>query len=131
MNLTVHPTLRPAIIERRGVSIDGALIAPLGFEDDGLAMSTPLVIHSIEPSSTAMTLDLERLDMVHRIDGRAFDSLDSLIAHVESRDGQPIRIEVRRFTEETYRIFEYHVRELPGTDVKRVGPPEKTPVASR
>ena len=132
VNIVTHPTLRHSIIDRRGISIDGALIAPLAFEDGAvLSDATPLIIHSVDPSSTAMTLDLQPLDMIHRVDGRAFESLDSLITYAQSRSGEPLRLEIRRLCEETYRLFEYHVRELPGADVKLVGPPEKSPVASR
>jgi hypothetical protein len=130
--IVVRPALREPITDRRGIWIDGALIGTLDVDDDPDSIGArPLILHSVAPSSAASSLELGSLDIVHRLDGRAFTSLDSLISYVQSRPPRPLRLEVRRGSGNTYRNFEYHARELPGEDVKLVGPETGAKVASR
>jgi S1-C subfamily serine protease len=126
-----HPTRRPAIVDRRGISIDGALIAPLEFEDDHLLGGSGLAVHSVEPSSAAQILGLEGLDMLVRVDGRTITQLDSLVSWMGRRPAGPVVLEYRRFAPGYHRMFEYHRRELPGTEVELIGPEGVKALASR
>jgi S1-C subfamily serine protease len=119
----VTPQPRPALLSRRGLSIDGALIAPVEFEDAvTLREAAPLIVHSVEPGSAAEMCGLEQQDIVRSIDGTKFDDLDRLARHLKDRPSdQPIAVVVRRWSSQLNRIFEYHVRELPGEDIHPVG----------
>jgi S1-C subfamily serine protease len=122
-DVVVTPELRADLLDRRGISIDGARISPLEFDDQAVIPGrSTLLIHSVEPGSVASIRGLEAGDYVHEIDGRRFDSLDSLIAHVRSRAGHPLTVVVRRSSPDSYRVFDYHLRELPGDDIKLIGP---------
>lgn len=122
--ILAHPDPRPSVLARRGVSVDGALIAPMAF-DDTTALGEParLIVHFVEDGSAAMSLDIQKLDIVQSVDGRPFDDLDSLIAYLDQhRNGRPVRVVFRRMSDSPTRWFELHVRELPNTDTHVVGP---------
>jgi len=122
--IAVDPALRPAVLARRGVVVDGAVIAPVAFEDATvLAEPARLVVQSIEPGSPAEAVEFGRMDMIQTIDGRAFESLDELIDYLAHRHGGgPLRIVFQRFTDSLDRWFEFHVRELPGDELRVIGP---------
>ncbi len=120
----VRPEPRPSIVDRQGVVIDGALIAPAPMEDHG-ALSDPvyLAVHSVEPGSPAQTLGFEALDLVQSIDGRRLTDVASLIEHMNRRPaGTSVPITFRRAADSPRRWFEDHARELPGEEVRVVGP---------
>ena len=124
IEITVNPNHRAPVVARRGVAIDGALIAPSAFEDVA-ALSEPsgLMVQSVESGSGAEALGVEQMDIVESIDGRRFDTLESLIAYVDRhKAGSPFRIVFRRMSESMTHWFEYHVRDLPGDDTHVVGP---------
>ncbi len=123
VDVLVTPELRADLVDRRGISIDGARISSLEFDDQAaIPKRSTLLIHSVEPGSVAAMRGLEPGDYVHEIDGQRFDSLDSLVAHVRSRAGHPLTVVVRRGSPDSYRVFDYHLRELPGDDIKLIGP---------
>ena len=124
IEIVALPTARPSVVARRGISIDGALIAPLDLDDGGaLAEPAHLTVQSVAPGSAAEALGMDALDIVHSIDGRSFDNLDSLAAYLEGRpDEAKIRIVFRRFTSNGARWLDFHVRELPGEDIQSIGP---------
>ena len=124
IEIQAHPSLRPSVVARRGVSIDGALIAPIVFEDS-TALSEParLVVQSVAPGSAAEALAIGPLDVIHTVDGRRFDDLESLIGYLHQRpSGSPVRMVFRRMSPSVNRWYEFHVRDLPGTDTQIVGP---------
>ena len=118
-----HPSYRASIVARRGVVIDGALIAPLAYEDSTvLRHSASLVVHSVDTGSAAEAVDLESADNVVTIDGRTFEGLDDLIAYLGDRKkGTPLKLVLTRLSPSHNRWFDYHVRELPGEDYEVVG----------
>lgn len=129
--LVVRPTLQPAILARRGVRIDGALLGPIAFEDErALTEPARLILHSVDPTSAAQTLGLQSYDVLSSLDGRTFSDLDSLAEYLRRRPrGQAIEIVLRRGTANLYRYWDYHFRTLPGDEIKMV--PESTePVAA-
>lgn len=121
--VVTHPTPRPPVTDRWAVSVDGALIAPIRFED-GAELSEPvsLIVHSVEPGSTAEALGLDQYDIVESVDGRAFSDLDTLLDYLNTRDPGPLELVIRRWSVQEHRLFDYDSRELPGDDVHVVGP---------
>lgn len=119
----VTPTPREPLIARRGISVDGALIAEIAYEDAlTLREPAPLLVQSVEPGSTAEMLGLAEQDIVRSVDGKRFEHIDRLIDHLLHRPkGKPLTIVVRRWSDEQTRIFDYHLRQLPGEDIRVIG----------
>jgi S1-C subfamily serine protease len=122
--LEVMPLARDLVTEQRGLLVDGALIAPLAF-DDQVSLRDPwrLVVQSVEPGSTAESLGLQGMDSIHTVNGRSFTDLDSLSAYLHDRSSEnPIHLVLRRVNTCPTGLFEYVVRDLPGDEVKPIGP---------
>src|ERR1044072_2489007 len=130
---TARPEPRPSVLARRGVIVDGALIAPAAFEDAAaLTREAVFAIQSVDPGSPAEGLGLNSQDIVDSFDGQRFDTLESLIAHARNHPrGTPIPIVLRRWSGAVNRVFEYHERELPGDDVHLLGVEEPVAKSSR
>lgn len=130
--ITTWPALRPSLVNRSGVSIDGALFSTVGYEDGmGELLGTHLMIESVEPSSASEMSSLQECDMLYRVDGRRFDEVKALSAYLKERPAGPIAIVVRRSSNDFYRVYDYHYRELPGEDIKWIGPDPDAVVAGR
>ncbi|HEY3214966.1 MAG TPA: trypsin-like peptidase domain-containing protein [Candidatus Eisenbacteria bacterium] len=120
----VAPLPREPVTARRGVSVDGALIAPIYLEDDAsLRDPARLVVQSVESGSAAEMLEVEEQDILQSIDGRSFADLDALEEYLRQRPkGRAMKVVLRRWSGGEDRIFDYHVRDLPGEDIQLVGP---------
>jgi S1-C subfamily serine protease len=120
----VSPEPRAPIVGRRGVRLDGALIAPMSFEDGAvLGERTPLTVHSVESGSSAESHGMQRGDLLESVDGRHFDALEALTEYLQQpRDGAPLRAVVRRWSPQTRRMFDYCGLELPGSEIEMIGP---------
>ena len=124
VEILVRPSRRPSVIGRRAVSIDGALVAPIAFEDmTALSESARLLVHSVEPGSNAEGLDIGPMDIVESIDGRRFGDLDALLTYLRQHQaGAPLHVVFRRFSESANSWFEFHVRDLPGKEIQVIEP---------
>jgi C-terminal processing protease CtpA/Prc len=81
-------------------------------------------VQSIEPGSRAEALSIQSGDMLWSVDGRRVADLDSLTALIQGRtDGAPLTTLLLRGSGRNHRLFDCHVRELPGEDIQAVGPP--------
>ena len=124
VEVIAHPKPRPSVVARRGVCVDGALIAPMAL-DDGAVLSDParLVVHSVESGSDADALGMEAMDIIESVDGRYFDDLDAMISYLQGRrDGEALHIVFRRISVSNSRWLELHVRDLPGGKWRVIGP---------
>jgi S1-C subfamily serine protease len=122
VTIVAQPSPRPAVVDRRGVSIDGVFIAPISFDDEAAAAEpTRLMVHSVEPASLGQMLGFQPMDILQTVDGRRFEELDSLVTYLHQRPHGPATIVFRRWSPETYRAFDYHRRELPVEDVQLIG----------
>lgn len=124
IEIQARPAKQPSVLARRAVSIDGAMIAPVAFQD-AAALGEPvrLVVQSVEPGSAAHALGLDKMDFVHTIDGRNFGDLESLIKYLNQRQGDAaVRIVFRRMSTENSRWFDFCVRDLPGEETRIIGP---------
>lgn len=123
MELECLPALRPSVVARRGVSIDGALISTMAVEDSAaFSASTRLIVQFVEDGSAANSLEIQKLDILQSIDGRQIEDLDALTAYLDQHRNKPVRAVFRRMSESPHRWFETHVRELPNEDTRVVGP---------
>ncbi len=119
-----HPNWQQSVVARRAVILDGALIAPYSIED-AIALSEParLMVHSVESGSAAESLNMNRLDIIESIDGRRVSDLDSLIGQLaEHREGTPLRVVFRRMSGNANRWYDFHLRSVPGADIRVIGP---------
>ena len=132
-SLAARPNLRASMIERRGVLVAGALIAPIALEDEaGDPRRVRLIVHSVDPSSMAAALDVQRLDVFDSIDGRSFEDVDALIAYLESRPGDgTVDVVFRRWTEDPFRAMDHHGRKLPLQGLAVIGGAEPPATASK
>jgi len=133
MHVDVTPALQPLTTARRGVVLDGALIAPVSYDDDSnLREPWQLMVQSVEPGSAAEMMGLRSLDVLHSLDGRRFADLDSLYQYLSGRgEGHEARIVCHRSSPSQLFLFDYIVRDLPGRDVRRVGPEPVNVAAKR
>lgn len=124
VDVIARPSRRPSVVGRRGVCVDGALIAPIALDDAAvLGQSARLVVHSVEPGSAAQALGLTPLDIIESVDGRRFDDLDALLGYLHGhQDGASLHIVFRRLSPSYTRWFELHVRDLPGREKRVIGP---------
>jgi len=122
--ISVRPEWRVPVLARRGVILDGALIAPMTFEDGALEVDPArLVVQSVEPGSAAAAIDIGAMDIIRTVDGRRFDDLDALIGYLKGRQAaSPVKVVFRRGSPNINRWSEYHERELPGKATSTVGP---------
>jgi PDZ domain-containing secreted protein len=124
IEIRAFPSPRASVVARRGVSLDGALIAPI-VSEDSTALTEPahLVVQSVEDGSAASTEDIEEMDIIQTVDGQRFDTLDALVAYLDRRhNGPPLHIVFRRPGSSLNHWFAWHVRELPNADTHVVGP---------
>ncbi len=124
VEVQARPTRRPSVLARRGVIIDGALIAPMALEDlKVLSEPAHLVVQSVESGSTAESLNMSTLDLIQSIDRRRFVDLDSLLGYLrQRREGTPLRVVFRRLGAGYNHWIGYHVRDLPGKEIEIIEP---------
>ncbi len=123
VTVSTLPARTPAVVERRGLLVDGALVAPITIEDDAIRpRSTGLIIHSVEPGSTAETLGFAEQDELVSVDSREMKDIDALHAYLaERKQDQPVRILLRRSSDQGRRWADFHVREIPGESYSLIG----------
>jgi S1-C subfamily serine protease len=123
VTVPVRPALYPPVTERRGVRIDGALIAPKVLADgDLIGFAQRLMVQSVEPGSRAEALSVGVGDVLWSVDGRQILELDSLAALVGARpSSEPLSLVLLRFPGQNGHLLGWHIRELPGEDVRMVG----------
>jgi len=126
--INVMPEATAPVVERRAVNIDGALIGPVAYED-AKALREPacIIVQSVEPGSTAEMAGIEQQDILRSVDRKEFDDFDHLVAYLKSRSSNaPLSMVFCRWSGEDSRIFDYLIRELPGDDMRLVGPEGKS-----
>ena len=123
VDVTCRPESRPSMVDRQGVVIDGAVIAPVTYDDAAMMVDPArLAVHSVEPGSRAETVDVQSMDYVESSDGRPVTELDDLIKRLGShRAGEPIHLVLARQTDDPHRWFDLQTRELPGDEIRVVG----------
>lgn len=123
--ITARPEPRALVLDRRGVQIDGALLAPGELDDvAGTDYADRLFVHSVDPSSEAAAKGIEPGDALDAVDGRAFTSVDALLAHLSARPAGPLTMDLLRVSDDRHLLHELHRRVLPGTSVVEIGPNE-------
>jgi S1-C subfamily serine protease len=129
--VTVKPEPRSSMLTRWGVSVDGALIAEMPYEDGAIFVNVPgLMVHSVEDGSMASSLNVEKQDLIESVDGRPFKDLPALSKYLAGRKGgSPVRFVLRRWSPYNRSILDYHVRDLPGDEIELIGNPAQSVAA--
>lgn len=123
VEVSSRPRFRPPVLARRGVVLDGALLASHSFEDSAALGEPPaLVVHSVEPGSAAEAMGIEVFDFISSIGGQPPLDLDATCDLLRNRtkDG-PIRVVLRRL-HDGRSLFSTHARDLPGDEIRMIGP---------
>jgi S1-C subfamily serine protease len=119
----------PAIVERRGLTVAGALFADAEPMTHGhLSPDYALMVHSVEPGSEAQVLDVQAFDVLVSADGVPVPSLEALASlRARARSaGRPLRLMLLRFAPESeVNLFEFHGRSLPVEDSTPVEAPRR------
>jgi S1-C subfamily serine protease len=126
--VSVMPQAAEPVVERRGVDIDGALIGPVSYEDaKALKEPASIIVQSVEPGSTAEMAGIEQQDILRSVDRKQFEDFDHLVAYLKARTSNaPLSMVFCRWSGEDSRIFDYLIRQLPGDDMRLVGPEGKS-----
>lgn len=131
VQLGVRPERSESIVERRGLMLEGALIAPTSLSDAAsLSDVPPFTIQSVQPGSAVEAIGIGEGDMLETVDGERFETMDALAAHLAQRQGsEPLELVLRRWSPSAHNAFDYHVRELAGGKWEWVG--REPPVANK
>jgi len=131
--VVAHPIPRQPLLERYGIMIDGALIAPVDFEDEpDSPEAVRLAVHFVQSASTALSLGIQQGDILYSVDGRRFNDLDALVAYLHGRPAsKPLDVVLKRSSSAATSAFDYLARTLPYEQVQSVGPVETPAVAGR
>jgi serine protease Do/serine protease DegQ len=105
----------PFITDRVAVLVSGLLVGPRVIRD-GQAMNTDngLVIHHVEPGSTAESLGFVRWDVVTTVNGERYRSVRALFRRLTEtkKSGRKVRIQIVRAAPKYGSWFEYMDREF-------------------
>jgi S1-C subfamily serine protease len=85
--ITITGRLNPSgrITERQGVYASGVLFGPANFRDQGeLNLAQPLMVHSVVWGSLGESLEIEKWDVVVRMNGQAVNGLADLYQQFET-----------------------------------------------
>jgi S1-C subfamily serine protease len=114
------------LTERRGLWIDGALLAEAERTTGGLIVGAPaLMVHHVESGSEAESAGLLPFDLLVTADRAPVDSLAALeqAAQRAAREQRPLELMLLRMgSENTDELFIHGRRLLPVEDLRRIGP---------
>jgi membrane-associated protease RseP (regulator of RpoE activity) len=118
-----------SILERRGLSVAGALFAEAEAMASGhLSPEYALMVHHVGPGSEAEVLEILPYDVLVSANGEPVPSLDALaqILSRAAKAGRPLQLMLLRFAPESaVHLFEFQGRTLPVEDVGWVQAPRR------
>ena len=80
------------IVNRKGVMVSGMLVSNYWFRDMSIQDLPELNIHFVKKGSLAEGLLLESGEYLELIDGKSFNTLESLYSYLKEREGKDIKI---------------------------------------
>jgi len=126
VELRGHWPAAALITERRGLWLDGALIAEAEPLTGGLIAGSPaLMVHHVSPGSAAESAGLLDFDLIVSAQRAPVDSLETLLARARQAAAadQPLELMLLRLTsEQQAALFVHERRLLPVEDLQPVGP---------
>jgi hypothetical protein len=125
-DITVSGRLPPVgeITARRGVYVSGVLFAPAGFRDnEELRLEQPLIVHSIERGSLGQSLEIEKWDVLVKLDGRPVQGLEDLHerVHAAQQADRPVTLVFKRWSGQRDQVYDYVERTLAIEEFQLVG----------
>jgi S1-C subfamily serine protease len=126
-DITVRGTwpAAPAVVERHGLWISGALIAEAEPLVRGLLVGAPkLMVHHIQSGSAAQLQGLQEFDLMLTANGQPVDSLAALQAVAQEAEASKTDLDLMLLRRGSVRngLFVYQQRTLPLDEVELVGP---------
>lgn len=118
--------LAKKVTDRQGVFFSGALVAQSSYPDmpelNGQAL---LMVHYVEPGSTADTHEIYAWDFLLSVNGRRVTSLGELDTQLQAaqHDKQDVVLIFKRLFGVDTHIFKYLTRTIPVQDLKHIGAP--------
>ena len=79
------------IVNRKGVMVSGMLISNYWFRDMSVLELPKLNMHFVKPGSLAEGLLLQSGEYLELIDGKSFNTLESLYSYLKEREGKEIK----------------------------------------
>ena len=110
--ITVSGRLRPVgrITERKGVYLSGLLFGPAGFRDSReLNVQQPLMVHWVNWGSLGESLEVEKWDVLVKLDGQPVRGLDDLYRRLEAarEQDEPCVFVLRRWSGKKDHVYDY------------------------
>ena len=125
--ITVNGRLRPVgrITERKGGYLSGLLFGPAGFRDNReLNVQQPLMVHWVNWGSLGESLEIEKWDVLVKLDGQPVRGLGDLYDRVQAAQeaDKPITLVLKRWSSEYDQLYDYVERTVVIEDLEFVGP---------
>ena len=124
--ITITGRLNPTgrITERRGVYVSGVLFGPANFRDQReLNLAQPLMVHSVGWGSMGESLEIEKWDVVVRMNGQAVNGLADLYQQFETarKDDRPVVLVLKRWSTKQDHVYDYVERTVAIEDLEFIG----------
>ncbi len=125
--LTVSGRLRPVgrITERKGVYLSGLLFGPAGFRDNReLNVQQPLMVHWVNWGSLGESLEVEKWDVLVKLDGQPVRGLHDLYRRLEAarEKDEPCVFVLKRWSSKKDHVYDYIERTVAIEGLEFVGP---------
>jgi serine protease Do len=122
------------ITERTGIYASGILFAQAPLIDNReLNLDRPLMVHSLEPGSLGESLEIQKWDILTKVDGQYVHGLDDLYQRLEAaqRADKPVSIVLKRWSGANNRVYDYVSRMVWLEELKLIPPASREQIASK
>lgn len=135
-SVTVIGWLAPAgrITDRRGIYASGILFAPSPYADDrDLNLDRSLMVQSLEPGSLGESLEIEKWDILVKIEGQAVLGLTDLYQKLDAaqRADRPVVIVLKRWSSSSTRLYDFVERTVWLEELEYIATPTTDRLVSR
>jgi S1-C subfamily serine protease len=125
-DVTVSGRLLPVgeVTARRGVYVSGVLFAPAGFRDnEELRVEQPLIVHSVEHGSLGQSMQIQKWDVLVKVDGKPVQGLEDLHERVRAakQADRSVTLVLRRWSGARDQVYDYVERTLAIEEFQLVG----------
>ena len=111
-----------------------SLFAPAGFRDDReLNLKSPLIVHFVEWGSLGESLEIEKWDLLVRVNGQPVRGLADLYQRLDEAGaaGKPVSLVFKRWSGKRDHVYDYVERVLAIEELELVKGEEKERLARK